>query len=193
MPSFFRLSIGPSEGKWRSIQPRKSLFICLYDKNTVFFSPKYWSYPIYFHVYFVFKCFDKIGKKEETKMKKLFLISLILGLFVSYGYSQTAGQKSETGKGMMGGQKGQMMDNMDNMKGMMDQMSGMMTGMPEMMKQMSPEKRKTMSEMMKGMSQQMMDMSKMMDKGTASDKDMKMMQDKMMQMQKKMSEIEMKK
>ena len=45
-----------------------------------------------------------------------------------------------------------------------------------------------MSEMMKGMSQQMMDMSKMMDKGTASDKDMKMMQ-----MQKKMSEIEMKK
>jgi hypothetical protein len=39
----------------------------------------------------------------------------------------------------------------------------------------------------------MMDMSKMMDKGTASDKDMKMMQDKMMQMQKKMSEIEMKK
>jgi hypothetical protein len=33
----------------------------------------------------------------------------------------------------------------------------------------------------------------MMGKGTASDKDMKMMQDKMMQMQKKMSEIEMKK
>ena len=47
--------------------------------------------------------------------------------------------------------------------------------------------------MMKGMSQQMMDMSKMMGKGTASEKEMKIMQDKMMQMQKKMSELEMKK
>ena len=47
--------------------------------------------------------------------------------------------------------------------------------------------------MMKGMSQQMMDMSKMMGKGTASERDMKSMQDKMDQMQKKMSELEMKK
>jgi hypothetical protein len=47
--------------------------------------------------------------------------------------------------------------------------------------------------MMKGMSQQMMDMSKMMGKGTASEKEMKGLQDRMMQMQKKMSELEMKK
>jgi len=32
-------------------------------------------------------------KKEETKMKKLLLIVLILGLFTSYGRAQMTGQK----------------------------------------------------------------------------------------------------
>jgi hypothetical protein len=54
-------------------------------------------------------------------------------------------------------------------------------------------KTEMMSEMTKGMSQHMMDMSKCLEKGTASEKDMKRLQDKMMQMKKKMSEIEMKK
>ncbi len=46
---------------------------------------------------------------------------------------------------------------------------------------------------MKGMSQQMMDMSKMMGKGTASEKEMKNLQDRMMKMQNRMSDLEKKK
>jgi DNA-binding transcriptional regulator YiaG len=47
-----------------------------------------------------------------------------------------------------------------------------------------------MSGIMKEISQQMTGMSKMMTKGTASEKEMKSLQDKMMRMQKEMSEIE---
>jgi hypothetical protein len=114
-------------------------------------------------------------------MRKLFLIGLILGLFASYSYAQ----------------KGQMMEQkemMENMVGMMDQMSGMMARMPKMLVRVMPppDVRKMMFEIIKEMSMQMMDMSKIMEKGTASDKEMKMMQDKMVQTQKKMDELEMK-
>ena len=114
-------------------------------------------------------------------MRKLFLIGLILGLFTSYSYAQ----------------KGQMMEQkemMDNMMGMADQMSGMMARMPKMMMKVMPppDTRKMMFEIMKDMSMQMMDMSKMMEKGTASHKEMKIMEDKMAQIQKKIGELEMK-
>jgi hypothetical protein len=126
---------------------------------------------------------------EGTKMKKLFLIGLILGLFTSYSYAQMADQKGEMGEGMMS-QK----ETMDHMRGMINQMSVLMGKMPNMMmKDMPPpDIRKMMFEIMKNMSQQMMDMSKIMEKGTVSEKEMKMMQDEMMQMQKRMSELEMK-
>ena len=48
-------------------------------------------------------------------MKKLLLIGLILGLFISYGCAQMAGQKAEGGM-----QKGQMMEQ----KGMMGHKDG---------------------------------------------------------------------
>jgi len=116
-------------------------------------------------------------------MKKILLIGLILGLLASYSYGQMAGQKGMMGQGQM----------MNNMMGMTNQMSETMGKMSNMMKNMPAGNMKEISEIMKGMSQQMMDMSKMMGKGTASEKDMKNLQDKMMQMQNKISEFEKKK
>ena len=82
----------------------------------------------------------------------------------------------------------------NNMTAMMDQMSGMMARMPKMMTKVMPppDIRTMMFEIIKNMSMQMMDMSKMMEKGSASHKEMKMMQDKMAQIQKKMGELEIK-
>jgi len=73
-------------------------------------------------------------------------------------------------------------------------MSGMMAKMPNLMTKVTPppDIRKMMFEIMKGMSQQIMDMSKIMERGAASEKEMKAMQEKMAQMQKRMSELEMK-
>ncbi|MGZ6250234.1 MAG: hypothetical protein ACXWMC_11520 [Syntrophales bacterium] len=123
-------------------------------------------------------------------MKKLLLIALVLGLFTSYSYAQMSGQKGQMmeQKGMMG--QGQMMS---NMMGMTNQMSEMMGKMSNMMKDMPAGNTKQMSELMKEMSRQMMDMSKMTGKSTASEKEMKGLQDRMMQMQKKISELEIKK
>jgi hypothetical protein len=129
-------------------------------------------------------------------MKKLLLIGLILGLFTSLSYAQMGGQKGETGKGMMGGQQGQMMSQgqmTNNMMGMTSKMSDMLGKLSGMMKDMPATNMKQMADIMRGMSQQMMDMSKTMGIGAASEKDMKHLQDGMMQMQKKVSELETKK
>ncbi|NWG02797.1 MAG: hypothetical protein HXY44_08080 [Syntrophaceae bacterium] len=114
-------------------------------------------------------------------MRKLFLIGLILGLLTSYSYA---------GKGEMMDQK----EMMDKVREVMNQMSGIMARMPGMMRKVMPppDVREAMFEIMKDMSMQLMDISKMMEKGTASDKEMKMMQDRMVQMQKRMDELEMK-
>jgi hypothetical protein len=114
-------------------------------------------------------------------MRKLFLIGLILGLFTSYSYAQ----------------RGQMMEQeemVNKMTGMMDQMSGMMARMPKMMTKVMPppDTREMIFEIMKDMSIQMMAMSRVMEKGTASDKEIKTMQDKMAQIEKRMGELEMK-
>jgi hypothetical protein len=132
---------------------------------------------------------SKKTKKGGENVKKLLLIGLILGLFLSHSYAQMVSQRGETGKGMMG-QK----EMTDKMMEMMNQMSEMMGKMPKVMMKVTPppDIRKTMFEIMKDMSQQMMDMSKIMERGAASEKEMKTMQEKMAQMQKKMSELEMK-
>jgi len=50
------------------------------------------------------RSYSEKTKKEETKMKKLILIALIIGLFASYTYAQMTGQKGQMmeQKGMMG-------------------------------------------------------------------------------------------
>ena len=122
-------------------------------------------------------------------MKRLFLIGLIFGLFLSHGYAQMADQKAEMGKGMMG-QK----EMMDKVIEMMNQMSEMMAKMPNLMTRVAPppDTEKMMFEIMKDMSKQIMDMSKIIEKGVASKKEMNLMQDKLAQMKRKISGIEMK-
>lgn len=128
--------------------------------------------------------------QEETHMKKILLIGLILGVLTSYSYAQMAGQKGQMmeQKGMMN--QGEMMN---NMMGMTNQMSEMTGKMSNIMKGMPTGNMKNMAEIMKGMSQQMMHMSNIMGKGTASEKDMKNLQGKMMQLQNKISDLEKKK
>jgi len=135
--------------------------------------------------------------KGGGRMKKYFLVGLILALFTSYAYAQIAGQEGGAGKEMMRGQKGQIIGHkelMDNMTGMMNQMSGMIEKMPKMMMEEMPppDVRKMMFQIMRDMSKQMMDMSKMIEKGAASEKQIKRMQDRMTQMQKRMKELEAK-
>ena len=122
-------------------------------------------------------------------MKMVLIIGLILGLFTFNGYAQMTSQKGGTGKGMIGQR-----EMMDKMTGMMNQMSEMMGKMPNLMMRVAPppDTEKMMFEIMKGMSQQIMDMSKIMERGTASEKEMKAMQEKMAQMHKRISELEMK-
>jgi cob(I)alamin adenosyltransferase len=136
-------------------------------------------------------------------MKKLFLIGLILGLFTFYSYAQMTGQKGETSKGMMGEQEDHMTEQkgmmgqkemMENMMSMMDQMSEMIGKIPKMLMKLTPppDIRETMFGIMKDMSLQMMDISKIMEKGEASEEEMKMMKDKMARIQKRMEELEAK-
>ncbi len=126
----------------------------------------------------------------------LTIIILVTAFTVTYGFAQMGGM----GGGMMGGQghepdKGQPMEHkgmmehgqmMNDMVDMMHQMSGMMHDMGENMGDMPKEKMLNMSIMMKEMSSHMGKMSVIMEKGMATEKDMKMLHDEMMRMEKEM-------
>ncbi len=131
----------------------------------------------------------------------LIIFILLMAFTVTYGFAQMGGGH---GGGMMGGQheqpssmqgemgKGQMMEHkgmmehgqmMNGMVDMMQQMSGMMHDMEENMGNMPKEKMLNMSKMMKEMSSHMVKMSGIMEKGMATEKDMKMLHDEMMRME----------
>ncbi len=135
-------------------------------------------------------------------MKKVLSISIciIAMIFVvAMANAQMGGGKSG---GMMGGQQGNMMEgqgSQGHMKGMMQdhditggimhqmgQMSRLMQQMREMMAMNSDaENMNKMSGIMKEMSEHIEEMSKIMNKGNASEKEMKVLEDHNLNMQKK--------
>ena len=131
-------------------------------------------------------------------MKKISILSLIIFcLMAVYSYAQT-------GHGMMRGHgSGEgMMEHMmmheemmgheqmtGDMTDIMTQMSELMGEMSEMMKDMPKDKAHQMSFMMRDMCPEMNRISEMLDTGTATDEEIKVMHDKIMEMKKGMTEI----
>ena len=120
-------------------------------------------------------------------MRNITLITiLIIGLMTSYSLAQM-GHGMMRDSHMMQGQEmmatGQMMEHgqmMENLKGItrdmstiMDQLSGMMNG------EMSRERRHKTSELMRDVAAEMNRMSFMMDRGTATDEEMRDFQNRM--------------
>jgi len=129
-------------------------------------------------------------------MKRIFTaMILILGLFSAYTYAQMGhGMMRDTDKGMEHGEmmgKGHMMGKMmKGMMGMTHKMSEIMNNMAEMMsKDMTEERMHKMSGIMKDMCAEMAKMSEMMDKGMATEEEMKAMHDRMSKIHKKMMEM----
>jgi hypothetical protein len=138
--------------------------------------------------------------REERTMRTIFFAAVIVTFLASSGYTQMGGgmmgeEKGEAGKGQMMQQQGmtqqtgmmdqnQMMGSMMNMTG---SMSGMMGDLSGMMKNMTPERMEGMSGLMKDMSKQMTEMSVIMEKGTATEQEMKKLNESMQKMQKTMS------
>jgi hypothetical protein len=124
-------------------------------------------------------------------MRKLLLSGLILTLFIAHVFAQTAEQKGQTMEqnGMLGTKEMN-----DRIAGMMRHMAEMMGKMPNMIKEEMPppDIRGARFEIMKDLAKQMLEMSKIMEIGTATEKEMKSLQDRMVDMEKKMSEVEAK-
>lgn len=127
------------------------------------------------------------------------LVALALTLSSVPGWAQQSSGK--TGKSMMGGQQGSMMQNkapmgqgqmMPDMMDMMNQMSGMMNRMSDMMKGMPAGDIQNMSALMGNMSRQMNEMAQAMARGQISDDHMQTMQENMAHMQNRLTEIEKK-
>ena len=135
-------------------------------------------------------------------MKKVLpvLLGLLLALCASNCFALTGGGMTKGGEGgsgpaMMekGGQAGKGImsheEMMDHMNVTMQHISGMMVHMSGMMKAMPSEKMKKMYKIMNEASVQMRDLSKMMRKGSASYKEVKVMQDRQKKMDKMMEEV----
>jgi predicted nucleic acid-binding Zn-ribbon protein len=86
--------------------------------------------------------------------------------------------------GMMGHE--QMVSNMTEM---MNRLSGMMIDMSEMMKDMPKDKMHQVSSMMRDMCSEINRVSELMDAGTATDEEIKAVQNRIMELKKRMSEM----
>lgn len=138
-------------------------------------------------------------------MKHVFLILILIsGLVATYSFAQMGhgmmrDKTGEMGHSQMMDDKGHMMEHskmMDDMMGMTHEMSEIMHDMAEMMgemsemsRDMSREKMHKMSNIMRDMCAEMNKMPDMMDKGMATEEEMRMMHNRMMEMQKQMREI----
>jgi uncharacterized membrane protein len=127
------------------------------------------------------------------------LAALALALMAVPGWAQQSSGK--TGKSMMGGQQGSMMQNkapmgqgqmMPDMMDMMNQMSGMMDRMSDMMKSKPAGDMQDMPALMGRMSRQMNEMAQAMARGQISDDHMRTMQENMAHMQNSLIELEKK-
>lgn len=137
-------------------------------------------------------------------MRRIVIISvLIMALSAAYGFAQTGNYMMKgQGGGMMGGgtmqggrmmQRGGMMEHgqmMNDVMRMTDRMSRMMGKLSGVMKDMPRDKMMEASGLMRDMSRQMLAMSRIMQRGNASNGEMKELQLRMREMQKKFSGIE---
>jgi hypothetical protein len=134
-------------------------------------------------------------------MKKVYLVFSVVLLFtVNFGFAQMGSQgmsesmmvsqKGEMGKSQMM-QKGMMNKEqmMTSMLNTMNQMSKILGNLPSKMKNIRADKMKTMSGLMKDMSTQMMEISRIMAKGSATENEMRALQDNAAQMQIRMTGI----
>lgn len=139
-------------------------------------------------------------------MKSVFIITiLILGLLVTYssaqmghgmmrnthemGQDHTTEQKEMMGKGhMMEHDKmiSDMMNTTHRMSEIIHYMSEMMGDMSKMSRDMSRDRMHKMSNMMRDMCAEINKMSLMMDKGMATDEEMRTIHNRMIEMQKQM-------
>ncbi len=131
-------------------------------------------------------------------MKRIFVITiLIIGLAAAYSFAQMGhgmmrGTEEEMGQGHMmeqGHMMGSMMGVTQDMSVMMRRMSGMMGGISNMSREMSGDRMHNMSNMMRDMCREMSRMADFMDKGAATDEEMKAMRNRMMEMQKQMPDL----
>jgi len=132
------------------------------------------------------------------KMKRFFITMALLLIFApAYGFAQMGhGMMRETPGGMMHehmmGHEGMMgyENMMGNMTDMINELSGLMSKMSEMMKDMPRENMHQISSTMRDTCSEMSRMSEMMDKGAATDEEIKAVHHRIKDLQKRMSEME---
>ncbi len=131
-------------------------------------------------------------------MKRMLIISiLILGLVATYSFAQMGhgmmrDEAGEMGRSHMmehGNMMGDMMGITQDMSAMMRDMSEMMGDMSKMSKDMSRDRMHKMSNMMREMCAEMNRMSDIMDKGMATEQEMRTMHNRMMEIQKQIKGI----